>query len=196
MQQKLLVGVAHRDEKELADLLGKLSSHSPTSVALELPEDYLERERYGIETLFFKDIARLYAAAGVGVIGLEDPETFDRGQAIEVAKGVLLGRFTREQLESELSGLRGSITPYVPFEQVQVLKHFAERDRDALAILDEAPALEDVMGLFYDSNSRREAHVLRRILEEQPDIVVIGDAHARELKDRLPGYEYVTFSPG
>ncbi len=196
MLPKILVGVAHRDDEELAALLERLSSYAPSSVALEMPEDYLERESYGIETSFFKDIARLYAAAGAGVVGLEDPETFDHAQAIEMAKAILVGQLTREQLESELSDLMRNITPYIPPERFHVLRHFAARDRSALAILDEAPALEDVMDMFCDSNRRREAHVLRRILAEQPDIVIIGDAHARELKDGLPGYKYVTFYAG
>lgn len=196
MLPKILVGVAHRDDEELAELIGKLSSYSPSSVALEMPEDYLERESYGIETAFFKDIARHYAAAGVKVLGLEDPDAFDRGQAIEAAKAVFVGHLTREQLESELSDLMRNITPYIPPERFHVLRHFAERDRNALAILDEGATLEGVMERFYDSNRGREAHVLRRILAEQPDMVIIGDAHARELKDELPCYEYVTFYAG
>lgn len=196
MLPKLLVGVAHRDDEELAALLERFSSYAPSSVALEMPEDYPERESYGIETAFFKDIARHYAAAGVKVLGLEDPDAFDRGQAIEAAKAVLAGQLTRGQLEYELSDLMRDITPYIPPERFHVLRHFAERDRNALAILDEEATLEGVMELFHDSNRRREAHVLRRILAEQPDIVIIGDAHARELKDELPGYEYVTFYSG
>ncbi len=195
MNKKLLVGVAHADEEELAHLLEELSQYSPSSVGLEMPEDFRERAKNGIATAFFYDIAVHYdiETTGTDIHGLEDPEVFDQIQIIGLAKAVCDEHLSREQLEMELAHTINSVNPYMPPEKVKIYEKIAKRFESALEILDEDSSSEAIMQLFHECNAKRDVHLLEKILEEQPDIVIVGDAHACELKDKLPGYKHVTF---
>ena len=44
MEQKILMGVAHRDKKELALVVDKMREYNPRVIGLELPENYVKRE--------------------------------------------------------------------------------------------------------------------------------------------------------
>lgn len=53
--------------------------------------------------------------------------------------------------------------------------------------------LEEIMGLQNALNEKREKHMLKKINEHKPDIIVIGDAHAKKLREKLPEYEFKSY---
>lgn len=192
MKSKVIIGVEHRDEEELNRVMNEINRYSPSKVGIELPEDYLEREMYGIETFFFGNIASYLRASGVDVIPLENPRLWDYHQAIELAKVVREGRARRENVEKDTAEMKQSINnPYMAPEQIYILNHFIKRNETALEILDKNQTSEEFMKLWEDSIAKRDAYVSAKLQTTKVDMVIVGDGHARKLKDIFPEYEYV-----
>lgn len=197
MENKVLIGVEHKSEEEIDRVNNEISLLSPSKVGIELPEDYQHREMYGIKTFFFSDIASHLRDAGVEVVPLENPDIWNRHHAIELAMAVIKSQVKREDVEMELARIemtgRKDLSYTAP-ETLYHLEYFGDKYRTALGMLDRTQSLEGMQELWRDSNKKREVYVLGKIKVCEPDAVVIGDGHARELKEHLPEYEYVTIT--
>ncbi|MEM7815938.1 MAG: hypothetical protein QXN71_02350 [Candidatus Aenigmatarchaeota archaeon] len=188
---KILLGVGHKSEQELEKVKGRIDIYIPSIAGIELPEDYMEKEDIGYTIFFFSDITSYLKDKGTKVIPLEDSATVDYHYAIEVAKAVYEGKITRRQVEIEEAEVRNmKITPYMSPELIRDIEFLVNRYKNILDILNNTKGLEDVMKLWKSSNKKREVHMLEKIKKYMPDLVIIGDGHARELKDNLPEYNY------
>ena len=192
MKEKLLIGVAHKEERELDEVIRWIKEYHPSSVGLELPEDYWERASRGVMTLFFGEIAQYLKEDGIEIILLENPETWDRCHAIELAKAVREGKIGEEDLRVKYNDLKRMVNPYSPPEMLYSAILFIKRYEMAFDILEKRKSLEEVMELWEECNRERESHMLEKILKEQPDMVIIGGAHAERLKEHLPSYRHVS----
>jgi len=188
---KIILGVGHKDEQELHKVKSRIDIYCPSEAGIELPEDYLEKEDVSYTTFFFSDIASYLKDKGAKVIPLEDSAIIDYHYAIEVAKSVWEGKIPRKQVEAEEAEVRNTkITPYMSPEMVKDIEFLASRYKNILDILKSTQGLEDVMELWKGSNKKREAYVLEKIRRYMPDMVIIGDGHAKVLKESLPEYGY------
>jgi len=192
--QKLIIGTKHIDEKELNDINALILRHQPSKVGLELPEDHLQREKHGIGTCFFSDINSYLANNGIQAIYLESPAAWDNHHVIDMAKAVREGRLKESDMREEIDRINNNMansSAYTAPEILYQLIFFRERYKKVLRVLVDIPGLEEITRLWDSSNVERELHVLHRICKDKPDIVIIGDAHARKLKGSLPEYQYL-----
>jgi hypothetical protein len=195
MQNKVLIGLSHSLErkdfrkKEVDWLKKKIQEYHPLKVGIELPEDYLEREEFGLTYLVFSDIASYLKGLEIVVIPLENPELRDYTSAFYLAKDVIKGKEKRKEIESNLKNIEKRDLSFSAPEQIRVYDHLKKTYRTALEILDIAPTLEKMMKLEEDTNRKRENYMLQKIVDL--DILIIGDGHAQYLKERLPEHEYV-----
>ena len=192
--QKLIIGARHVDEKELNDINALILQRQPSKVGLELPEDHLQREEHKIGAYFFSDINSYSANLGIKVLYLESPAAWDSHQVIDMAKAVREGRLKESGIQKEMGRINNDLansSAYTAPERLYQQIFFRERYKKVLGVLADIPALEEITRLWDALNAERESHVLHRICKEKPDIVVIGDAHARKLKGSLPEYQYL-----
>ncbi len=192
--QKLIIGVRHVDEKELNEVNALLFQRRPLNVGLELPEDYLQREERGIGTSFFGDINSYLINVGISVLYLESSAAWDTHQTIDIARAVLECRVREGDLRKKLNKINEDLaknSQYTAPELLHQLKFFRERYKKALDIVAGIYSMEEITELWNSSNAKREAHVFYRIFNDKPEIVVIGDGHARKLKDSLAEYDYI-----
>lgn len=188
---KIILGVGHKSEQELEKVKSRIDIYCPSEAGIELPEDYLEKENIGYTTFFFSDIASYLKGKGAKVLPLEDSATVDYHYAIEVAKSVWEGKIPRKQVETEEAEVRSTkITPYMPPEVVKDIEFLANRYKNILDILRGTSGLEEVMNLWRGSNRKREAYMLEKIKRYMPDMLIIGDGHAKVLKEDMPEYGY------
>ena len=54
-------------------------------------------------------------------------------------------------------------------------------------------SIEEVMELWSDTIIRRDKCMLEKIEKYNPSIIIIGDVHAQNLREKLSEYEYKTF---
>lgn len=71
-------------------------------------------------------------------------------------------------------------------EQIYILNHFIKRNETALEILDKNQTSEEFMKLWEDSIAKRDAYVSAKLQTTKVDMVIVGDGHARKLKDIFP----------
>lgn len=192
MKQKILIGVEHAKEEELKVVVKEIKFYSPSSLGLELSEDYLEKERYGISFFFFSDLASEFKNTAK-IIPLEQSGLYDYCLALGIAKSVREGKLEEERVMAEFKSGEAAINPYVPPEMAAGVLHFITKYKKAIEILDGNKTLEEVLELWRASNEEREKYMLENIRRHRPDTVVMGDAHALKLKGRLPKYKYKAF---
>ena len=195
MDKRVLLGVAHReDEKGFTTVTNRVGLYLPKSVGLELPEDYLESEKYGFGSYFFGRIATYLRNSGVGVVPLEDSGLLHYHWAIQLAGDVTSRRLTKIGLESQLRAFEKRADNQLTQDEAYNLRLYTQRYRTALQILEHAQTSEQIAQERQAVIDRRENHVLGRIRVTSPDMVIIGNAHAKNLKPSLPEYEYVSIS--
>ena len=188
---KQLIGVQHvNEENELENVLAMLDF--PRTAGLELPEDYKEKESLGLVLFFFTKLTHCLHKRKVDVIPLENWSLSDRFYSLSYAKRILVGEHTREKLEREIQSLENFISPYNPPEILYPAMHRVQRCRDVLSILNSGVTLTDVISKWDDINVQREAYMLGKIMSCKPDVVIIGNMHAKKLHHRLPEYTYLS----
>jgi len=194
MEQKILMGVAHRDEEELALVVDKMREYNPRVIGLELPENYAKRELFKVSSFFFSDLAKIARDENREVIPLESPELFDYIKSVLIAKGVVQKQINRKELEAKVAEYKYQLKdchykpPQIIYRPYLRLTIFQK----AIDILNQEQSLEDVLTLWDDNNRRREEYVKKNIDKNQPDLVIIGDGHAKKLREVLPYYKYLT----
>jgi hypothetical protein len=193
---KHIIGVSHSSQAELDAVVIKISQDSPAILGLELPENYLEMRKRGFSSYFHEMAKKLEAC--MKIIPLEDSVLFHVGEQIDRAKAVVADkRYTRNEVESEYKDLVFELDSfdrkYASPEIISNLEYQIDFLGSVLNIIDTHPTHKAVMELWQGSNLKREEHMLKVIKEENPEIVVIGDGHARVLKNSLPEYQYLKF---
>lgn len=194
MEQKILMGVAHRDEEELALVVDKMREYNPRIIGLELPENYVKRELLKVSYFFFNDLAKIARDENREVIPLESSELFDYIKSIFIAKRVVQGQINRKKLKAKVADYTYQLKdchnkpPEIIYQPYLRLAIFQK----ALDILNQERSLEDVLTLWDDGNRQREEYVKKNIDKNQPDLVIIGDEHAKKLREVLPYYKYIT----
>ena len=198
--KKILFGIRGQHFQD-SDRLCEALRFSPSSnVGLQLPNDYLNRETNGLANYFFIEIASILRTSTQTVIPLEDSKLYDESRGIELAGTINSGLVSRDELramyygafhdncEIEEQSRTGIAT--VP-ETVFSTAVFLHRYAVAWDLVWRNTSLDELVKKLRESNACQEAHMLSRIEGEQPDILVVEDAHAIQLKDRLPQYAYV-----
>jgi len=193
MTEKMLWGVAHAIDRpeELKAVMRGILERTPSSVGLELPEDYFDRNppEYS-DPYFFGDIALFSRDNGIKVVPLEDPELWDTSIAITNAYTVVNGHLRRENLERAKEKMKHTVEMFP--EKRRMVKGFKRQVTKTLQILGKSayPSIEALMAMKNDYDGKRNKYMTQSTLSKQPDIVIIGDAHAQAIKGALPGYVY------
>lgn len=193
MNDKIIIGVEHGGKEELGRVIDAIDGYSPKSIAMELPEDYETREMFGMGITFFGDIFSHLKGNGITVIPLESPEIYEDHWPIEYAKAVIEGHIEKRQIDSWLVDSSIPVTGFTAQEVAYTRGIFKNRCEKTLEILRDNSNLEQVTALWEESNKRREAHMLKRVQSQSPDVIVVGDGHAVPLKESLPEYQHATF---
>lgn len=190
---RILLGVRHsEDEKRFTTVTNTVGLYLPKRAGLELPEDYLEDERNGFGAYFFGRLATYLRTSGVDVVPLEDRELFYHYWAVQLAEDVTSRRLTKMGLESQLRAFERRTGDKLTPNRAYNLRLYTQRYRTALQILEHAQTPEQMAQKRQAAIDRRERHVLGTIKATHPDMVIIGDAHAKNMRPRLAEYEYVS----
>jgi hypothetical protein len=196
MQSKILLGVGHQSDLELVLVKEKVISYRPSSVGIELPQDIIERHAHGLSVYFFSDLAHLSKERGSSFIPLEDGLLYDMSQSLAIARNLLIDRRSMDSLKHYITELQEEIDPYKSPEQTYAPKKLLKIHTDALRLLAEHENVVRLQTAFSLLNIEREKVMLEQILATNPEMVIIGDGHARELANRLSDYVYIRQSNG
>ncbi len=194
-QKKSLIAVMHRDAKEMRDLIAELDRRKPRSVGLELREDY--RTSF-TKVDYFGDIYHDLRAKGVDTVLLEKPELWEEFKAMGISRAMREGRLKLERVQAHLAlvgsrlaqiGLYGAPEACVPLSGQ---KRSLER---SLEMNTEYPTMEQLIARMKQLASLRSHYSAQRVSETEPDIAVVGLAHAVEMIETLKEhYELITFN--
>jgi len=208
MPSKILLGVQHSSEpgefQSVATRIdnyfhaNRLQSLLPWApkrqLGLELPKDYLEKEKFRIVTHFFGPLAQYFRSKKIDIVPLEENDAWKYSQAIEFAKNVQNGIISKNKVQNELRRVQTILASadamYWPLEKIFPLHYQAEQYKTALDILEGWGTEAKIAQVDKDSASAREKHVLDEIVRQRPAMVVIGDGHARVLQEKLQAYGY------
>ncbi|PIN80161.1 hypothetical protein COV11_04560 [Candidatus Woesearchaeota archaeon CG10_big_fil_rev_8_21_14_0_10_30_7] len=191
---KYLIGVDHANQEELDSLILELDGLKPISAGLELPINYQEQKLMGVIYAFFTPLEEYLASEDVHVSLLDNDKLKHEYGAVKTAKLSLQGRIPRKDLEQSLFVAKTFLeqnTTYMPPEFTRRFERDAAFYQRVLQILDDRLSIEEIQALINTANKNREQFMLERILQEQPQTVIIGDAHAETLKGELPDYKYL-----
>jgi pheromone shutdown protein TraB len=166
---KKIIGVTHESNEELERVKNYLSKLSIKSVALEIPEDYSNRDpiEYFDDLISFLD--------GTKIIPLDKPELYEKHLIISLAKSIKESKTSYERM-GKLMEL------FCRFHEIYpIVTKFLENSLQKLELLEREIIKE------------REKYMMKKIKEHEPDVVIVGNLHALNLKEVLPEYEYMSF---
>lgn len=186
---KLLIGVAHADEYAELNKVKSLVG-SPLIAGLELPEDYQEKEELGVTVFFFSKLAHYLRKNNAKIVALEKAELVNCFYAVDGARKVLNGSMAMEDLENRLKLLDTCVNPYAAPKQSYAARLRAQRYWNIVRVLDAVHSLDEVLMIWNELNTRREEYMIKKIQQYQPDMVVVGYAHAHKLAGILKDYNY------
>lgn len=192
---RLLIGVSHDpafESVERAWVIDRITESGGKSVGLEIPTDFRNRRMFDLRTDFFDTLEENLGSAGFRTTGLEDPAAWDEAQCIEVAKYALNGLEHRMRIRMDIETFRErQHSRYLdPIDRVGNA-YMREQCENALKLLDENPTAEAIFEVWQRNLKRREGFVLERIRAESPHVIVVGDWHARNFAEVLPGCSYL-----
>lgn len=198
MLEKTLFGVSHDSKEELSKILNKIKKYSIKLCGLELPKSYLKDKEHGREIKFFEDIDLYLRGRGVKIIYLENTSLFNYIYSIALVKNELIDNTKdidnfRKKIKYEVEFFESRIDKYKPPEELYFLKYYYKLYKRALKIINNNSPLERIMQLWRAFNEKRELKMLKEIKIHNPDLVIIGDAHARKLKESLLDYKYISY---
>jgi hypothetical protein len=211
-QSKLLIGIVHGSPRQPLDkkwikqceseLEGVRLSKPDLKVGLELPEDYLEREKQGMKVLVFSEIAGFCRKNGIAVFPLNDPDVKRQMHALIGAKNMLKkGVFTETVLREELMSLRDSLR-YSPPEMFAEKEYWMDLYQRALAILlelrdtsSDAAILKQLRNKFDITVDTMDQYAIEIIQRYNLDVIIVGVSHTVRLLSALPDYKRMLFPP-
>ncbi len=197
-RRKIIIGVAHECRDELKWLRRKVGQHDVRSAALEVPDDFSRREALGIGN-FFSSLSDSLMESGVRIIPLETAESWDFTHVLFGVKAVVKGKISRKDMQECLMEFQVREAEYMgPAPELNRLakkyRHFISIYEEMLAVLDN----KDCASLFVNdfivkrcAYLNRDRRMLSRINENEPDAVIVGDAHAQRLRFELRGFDYL-----
>lgn len=189
MVKKVLIGVYHNQEN-IERTIQAIHNYNPSSVGLEIPEDYEQKEICNIGFFFFDDIINALRKQSVKIIPLEDSRLRDYFNVVDLTKNIMEGNVNQNEVQEELSFLEKINYNYMPPEQSLLPLLLRSRYKQALKLMN-TYNLKEVISLWNDSNYQRELQMKKNIHGYNPDVNVIGEGHTRLLIKDLPEYEYI-----
>lgn len=107
---------------------------------------------------------------------------------------IVEGRIERKDLEEQLAQwrllrLKAETNPYAAPELIPLCNYQIKKYEDILKLLENPP--EKVKEMWEECTKRVNENMLKNIRKYKPDIVVIGDGHASEIRKSLREYQYV-----
>lgn len=188
MAEKILLGVYH-DQERLPRTLETIAKYNPSSIGLELPEDYELREKLTLSYPFFRDIISFVKPNDTKIIPLEDSDLSDYFGMVDLAKNIVEGAVDKEKVQKELNKLGKINFQYMAPEQSYWPLFLRNQARQALELVEDC-SREEIISYWEQTNRDREAHMLKNIREHNPDMIIIGDRHAQQMTAVLLEYEY------
>lgn len=198
MDRRLLIGVTHFYERQdVENVLSCLrENEQPLRVGIELPDDYKEREdlRIGFPT-FTKLVHYFIRTIGPTIIPLDETKLSDERFCTKAALGIIKNetqkKFYEEKtgLEQHLAGMIGYAAP----ESTLTLVHYIKRFRRVAELIEETNQ-DQLQKRFDDLVKASDKVMIERIIKHDPEIVVVGGAHARNIITSLPRYRYLQFA--
>lgn len=197
--EKALIGVHHSDDPdELKAVMKTLKALRPKTAALELPESYLQESGAGLRSPFFSELALNAKRYGCEIIPVDSGRLMANedgiGYAISVVrKGGGLPDVVRER--DEIKASMEAFGPRTdPIVVGPLLKRYDTLDKAALA-LQKTTTEAELAAMLAENRRIREEHMMEAIAETRPDVIVVGDGHARRMAERLPVYGYRGYDP-
>jgi 2-succinyl-5-enolpyruvyl-6-hydroxy-3-cyclohexene-1-carboxylate synthase len=192
MSTKTLVGVLHDDEdkEEMQQVIDLIDDKNPATIGLEIIN---EDSRTNQCPPYFDEIHDYTQSKGIKPVPLEHQLAYEKFLAIDTVVRVVEGNVTRKYLEYFLKYTTTKLKQRVALKssEIRALEQNKRRINRALKMLDKCPSQEEVIQMYATVMAEREKHMLSRIQRHQPDLVIIGVAHAEAIRDRLPEYEYI-----
>jgi len=188
-RQRNIFGVSHASD-DISEVVEALNGRRVFKAALELPGDFRDREG-NPHWLFFTPLERHFARSGTQVIPIDDPALRMPG-SLHLAMHVVRGDIAVAAIHEGIEVLERRLDDmeYQPPDATMETRRVLREHMDALDVL----AAGDVSARWTRANRLREIHMLKEILRTDPDVVVVGAAHARELAKTLRGYDYTQLS--
>lgn len=182
-QKKALIGVSHGSKQELIALLRELDKRKPASVGLELREDY---ETAGYRVGFFGDLYEYLKPKVSKILLLDNPKLWNEMKTVEILKAVHEGILSLAQLEYKLAEVMRRVEDgFADPEELAPLIPQVERAERALDLNRELPTKDMVLQRWQELNAQRSDYFVRRILQDVPELVVVGVGHARQMASKL-----------
>ncbi len=191
--EPIILGVVHcpeHEERELQWVADRLANKKPGKVALELPSDFREREKDGVTTFFFGKLVQISEIFDAGVVPLDHPLLVERAQIVSKAMDIIEQGYTEEDIKRDVMRI-AQTSFYAPPENINDEMVRAKVLAHAYLLIRLGESAESLARTWSGLMSRRERTMLKRINKEKPDMVVVGDAHARSLKVQLEEYSYL-----
>ena len=196
MVNQVLISVMHRDEdQEFNSLKSLLDQYHPSTVGLELPDNYLELSNHGVTIYFFSKAEKYLTDNGLQVIPLDSQDCWEELTPVLIAKSVLEGKQTLEGLRKEIDlAFKKRKDAYTSPEACYCYSRFYNQGKKALELLKAGLDTATLQGLWRKCMDNRNEVMLERILQHNPDCVILGDGHVQELTDRLNGYKIISLA--
>ncbi len=183
--KRFLFGVQHKDINEINIILYRLESIKPKHIGLELPIDYPERFKMGIKDNFF---SKIYEQFNGKVITLESPTLYNKQQELDLVKHIKDEKIRLESIIEEYDSYKNINLTYKPPEVVRLYEFFLTRYKNVLNLMKLDQNI--IQQKWCQNNVERENFMIKQILKYKPKTIIIGNAHALALKDRLNRYQY------
>ncbi len=196
---KQLWGIRHTEDT-LQKIIWRINQESLLNIGLEISKESLEEEAV---TNYFKEISRDLMNCGIKVIPLDPYEFEEESFAIYLAMDIIKGegewgKSGKESLIGVIDKMRFFIKMndnyFIPQEMIQEIAGYSyllRRYEQALNILEKNYSLETLTKMEKKINEKRDQHMLEIIIQEKPELVIVGQGHAVKLKEKLLDYEYV-----
>lgn len=199
MDRRLLIGVTHVYEKqEIKNVKSCLREDDhPLSVGLELPDDYKERRKLGIRFATFTALENYFTNQfGSTIIPLDTPTLADERYCIGTALEIVTFK-TQKKFYKEKTGLEQQLTDMSAFsapERTLTLEHYLKRYRRVAELIESGKNRAYFQKEFNDLIKASDKIMIKRIVKDDPEIVIIGGGHARNIMTSLPRYRYLQFA--
>ena len=192
-----LYGVSHDVENldELSQLIRELEYQNFQSASLELPDDYLELREQNMGIFFFGVIGKYLEEKGTKIFSLDPPELMDEVYTLIDSIAIKKGEYDISEVNSELRVAKKKVddnfvAPEVRFRYKRILR----RNPRILELTQNGLRVEELESMLMSVHKKRDEVMLERINEINPELVVVGLGHAREIKNKLTNYEYIDFT--
>jgi len=193
MVDKLLCGVPHESDLGILVLINMLSPKNYTSVGLEVTSNYEADKASGCNGYFFTLGAEL-EALGKRIVPLDDSAMRDEAMVLGYLLQIMK-RVPERSVINEIKALKRKWASQRPKEIPQTREYYDKfYYHDLSAWFKKYKDKQTISNRFRDLNTVRESVFLERIRAHTIDVVIVGEAHAAQLRPSLPDYSYRVIS--